>query len=74
LGKQFYFHVIGDKEKFEDTDGTILSGPEAAHQQAAVIAAELALAGESRDFFICVVDEDENEVVQVPVSYDRRAP
>jgi hypothetical protein len=68
LSKRFFFHVIGDEKKFEDSDGTVLSGLEAAQQQAATIANEIAQGGESyRGFLIYVVDEYENEVAQVLV-------
>ena len=69
LSKRYYFQVVGDGSTLEDDEGTVLSGPEAARLQAAVIAAELAQ--ELVDycgFLVCVMDEEGNELARVPVT------
>jgi hypothetical protein len=45
LKMRYFFHVSDGSNPFKDDKGTILSGPEVALLQAAVVAAELALPG-----------------------------
>jgi hypothetical protein len=68
LMMRYFFPVMDGSITFNDDEGTILSSPEAALQQAAVIAAELAQDGESYNgHVVCVIDEHGNEIGRVPV-------
>jgi hypothetical protein len=68
LNQRYYFHVISDDTTVYDDGGTILSSPEAARLQAAVIAAELAHDDDRyRGFVVRVVDDRGNELAIVPV-------
>jgi hypothetical protein len=65
---RYFFLVLDGSITFNDDEGTILSNPDAAMQQAAVIAAELAQDGESYNgHVVCVIDEHGNEIGRVPV-------
>lgn len=68
MKRRFYFHVVGDTDTYKDPEGTVLSGPAAARLQAAIIAAELAQDGDDyRGWVVYVVDEEDDEVVRLPV-------
>jgi hypothetical protein len=68
LNKRYFFHIVGSGSTFEDEDGAVFSGPEAARLQAAVIAVELAQ--NNADFqgsMVYVVDDNGREVARVPI-------
>ena len=44
---RFFFPVSNDESTVEDNEGTVLSGPEAARLEAAVVASELAQDGDA---------------------------
>jgi hypothetical protein len=68
LKMRYFFHVLDGSSAFQDEAGTVLSGPEVARLQAAVIAAELAQAGvDYQGFVVYAVDEQGNEITRVPV-------
>ena len=65
---RYFFHVLDGASTYKDEAGTVLSAPEVARLQARVIAAELALDGDTyRGFVVCAVDERGNEMARVPV-------
>ena len=65
---RYFFHISGDGMAFEDGTGTVLPDAEAARLHASVIAAELAQDGhEYHGFDVRAVDNDGNEIAQVPV-------
>jgi hypothetical protein len=61
---RYFFHVI---RAFNDDEGAVLSGPDVAMRQAAVIASEFAEDGEWHGHLIYVTDEHGNEIGRVPV-------
>jgi hypothetical protein len=65
-----YFFVVKDRVRtIEDEEGTVLSNPEAAMLQAAIVAAELADDGEAyHGCVVHVIDEQGNEIGKVPVA------
>ena len=65
---RYFFHVLDGLKTITDETGTVLSGPEAARLQAAVIATELAQDGDHyQGFVVCAIDEQGNEIARVPV-------
>jgi hypothetical protein len=65
--KRYFLPVVGNGGTFADDRGTVLSSPDLARLQAAVIAAELAQDGNDyRGFLVRAADEEGNEVAQVP--------
>lgn len=65
---RYFFHILGDGRTYEDEEGTVLSGPQAARRQAAILAAELARDRDHyRGFMIYVVNGDGKELVRLPV-------
>jgi hypothetical protein len=65
---RYFFNVTDGSNALYDEDGALLSGPEAAMSQAAVVAAELAQDGRSYEgYVIRVIDEQSRQVGTVPV-------
>jgi Domain of unknown function (DUF6894) len=61
-------HVLGDGSAIDDDEGTVLSGPDVAMLQAAVIAAELAQdGGWYKGYVVRVTDQPGGEIGRVPV-------
>jgi hypothetical protein len=68
LNKRYFFHIVGHGSTFEDQNGAVLSGPEAALQQAADIAVELVQNDtELQGSMVYVVDDNGREVARVPI-------
>ncbi len=67
MNKRYFFHIVGGGSTFEDEDGAVFSGPEAATLQAAVIAVELAQNTDFQGSMVYVVDDDGREVARVPI-------
>jgi hypothetical protein len=68
LQVRYFFNVEGNGSCFNDEEGTVLSGPDVAVLQAAVIAAELAQDDdEYRGYVVRVADEHGSEIGTVPV-------
>jgi hypothetical protein len=68
LQVRYFFNVEGNGSTFNDEEGTVLSGPDVAMLQAAVIAAELAQdADEYKGYVVRVADEQGSEIGTVPV-------
>lgn len=67
MNKRYFFHIVGGGRTFEDEDGAVFSGPEAARLQAAVIAVELAQNTDFQGSMVYVVDDDSREVARVPI-------
>jgi hypothetical protein len=68
LQVRYFFNVEGNGNILNDEEGTVLSGPDVAMLQAAVIAAELAQdADEYKGYVVRVADEQGSEIGMVPV-------
>jgi hypothetical protein len=65
---RYFFHVSGEGNTFDDQAGTVLSRPDAAARQAAVIASELGQGGETyRGYLVFAVDENGREITKLTV-------
>jgi hypothetical protein len=68
LQVRYFFNVEGNGSSFNDEEGTVLSGPDVAMLQAAVIAAELAQDDDEYEgYLVRVADERGGEIGAVPV-------
>ena len=69
---RYFFHVLDDRNIFDDEIGNVLSGPETARRAAIVIAGELARDGHNyRGFVVRAVDEEWHEIATVRVVVTR---
>jgi hypothetical protein len=65
---RYFFHVLNGSSTNDDEEGTVLSGPEMAMLQAAIIAAELAQDGKwYNGDVVYVTEEHGNEIGRMPV-------
>jgi hypothetical protein len=66
---KYYFHVTDGRSTYRDSEGSSHPSLAKAHLEASRIAAELACDGvEYTGYEICLVDEEGNELMRVPVS------
>ena len=64
---RYFFHVVGARDRFEDTLGQHCPDIEAAKTKAALISGELAQDLGWDDFAVLVIDEYGKEVLRHPI-------